>query len=57
MTPVLELTPTQRKKYPYWELFWSKCGNIRTRITPNTDTFHAMLWCQAFPTIDNRTHY
>ena len=21
----------------------SKCGKIRTRITPNTDTFHAVL--------------
>ena len=31
-----------RKKFPYSELFWSECGKIRTRITPNTDTFHAV---------------
>ena len=23
----------------------SKCGKMRTRITPNTDTFHAVYWC------------
>ena len=22
----------------------SECGKMRTRITPNTDTFHAVLW-------------
>ena len=45
-----------RKKYPYLELFWSafsrirteygeilECGKMRTRITPNTDTFHAVF--------------
>ena len=42
-----------RKKCPYSQLFWSvfsvslriqsKCGKMRTRITPNTDTFHAVL--------------
>ena len=45
------------KKRPYSKLFWSafshiwteygeiqsKCVKMRTRITPNTDTFHAML--------------
>ena len=38
-----------RKKCPCLELFWSvfsrsqiECGKIRTRITPNTDTFHAV---------------
>ena len=45
------------KKCPYSKLFWSafshiwteygeiqsKCVKMRTRITPNTDTFHAML--------------
>ena len=35
--------PALRKKYPYSELFLSECGNIRARITPNTDTFHAVL--------------
>ena len=35
-----------RKKRSYLELFWSQseCGKIRTRITPNTDTFHAVNW-------------
>ena len=27
-----------RKKCLYSELFWSKCGKIRNRITLNTDT-------------------
>ena len=38
-----------RKKCPYSEFFWSvfsriqsECGKVRTRITPNTDTFHAV---------------
>ena len=30
------------KKCPYSELFWSEWGKMRTRITPNTDTFHAV---------------
>ena len=33
---------TLRKKCPYSELFWSERGKIRTRITPNTDTFYAV---------------
>ena len=48
-----------RKKCTYSELFWSlfssirteygelriqsECGKIQTRITPNTDIFHAVL--------------
>ena len=35
------LTQSLRKKCPYSELFWSVFSRIRTRITPNTDTFHA----------------
>ena len=31
-----------RKKFPYSELFWSKCGKIRTSITPNMDTFYTV---------------
>ena len=31
-----------RKKYPYSELFWSECGKMWTRITPNMDAFHAV---------------
>ena len=41
-----------RKKRSYPELFWPvysvslriqfKCGKMRTRITPNTDTFYAV---------------
>ena len=39
---------TLRKKCPYSELFWSVFSCIwteygRTRITPNTDTFHVVL--------------
>ena len=59
------LTQTLREKYPYSELFWSvfscirteygeirmqsKCRKIRTRITPNTDTFHAVRIFIGFP--------
>ena len=34
---------TLREKCPDLELFWSECRKIRTRITPNTYTFYAML--------------
>ena len=59
------LTQTLREKYHYSELFWSafscirteygekrmqsKCRKIRTRITPNTDTFHGVRIFIAFP--------
>ena len=33
-----------RKKFPYLELFWSKCGKIRTRITLNTDTLRSAIY-------------
>ena len=33
---------TLRKKCPHSELFWSECGKMRTRITPNIDTYHAV---------------
>ena len=32
-----------REKCPYSELFWSAFSRIRTRITPNNDTFYAVL--------------
>ena len=39
-----------REKCPYAEFFWSafssiwtECRKIRTRKTPNTDTFHAVI--------------
>ena len=31
-----------REKCPYSELFWSVFPRIRTRITPNTNTFYAV---------------
>ena len=31
-----------REKFPYFDFFWSECGKIRTRKTPNTNTFHAV---------------
>ena len=41
--------PLQREKCPYSEFSWfvfscirTECGKIRTRKTPNTDTFHAV---------------
>ena len=45
------LTMTLRGKCPYSELFYSECGKIWTRITPNTDTFYAAIetwWCQSY---------
>ena len=38
----LNLRITLHKNSPYSELFWS-AGKIRTRITPNTDSFYAVL--------------
>ena len=32
-----------RKKCPYAELFWPLIHRIRTRKTPNEDTFHAVI--------------
>ena len=47
---IFSSTLTLREKCPYSELFWpifssirTKYGKIRTRITPNTDTFYAVL--------------
>ena len=33
---------SRRKKCLYSELFWSVFSRIRTRTTPNTDTFYAV---------------
>ena len=38
----LKDTVTHYVKSPYSELFWSECGNVRTRITPNTVTFYEL---------------
>ena len=35
-----------REKCPYSELLWSVFSQIRTRITPNTDTFYALTMMQ-----------
>ena len=37
------LTKALRKNCPYSELFWSAFSRIRTRISPNTDTFHSVM--------------
>ena len=34
---------SRREKRLYWYLFWSVISRIWTRITPNTETFHAVL--------------
>ena len=34
------------KKCQYSELFWSLFSRIRTRTTPNTDTFYEVLICR-----------
>ena len=47
-----------RKMYPYSELFWpafSECGKMRTRITPNTDTSHAVM--STAKTINRGSHH
>ena len=50
---VLPLSITLREKCAYLQLFWFifsriqfDCGTIRTRITPNTGTFYAVLLCE-----------
>ena len=50
--PAFELNT---ERYPYLSVFSFECGKIHTRITPNTDTFHAVyvkraenffeIWC------------
>ena len=32
------------EEFPYSEFFWSECGKIRTRKTPNTNTFYTVLF-------------
>ena len=34
----------------------SECGKIRTRITPNKDTFHAVLWFQISSRVEERKY-
>ena len=48
------------EKCPYSELFWSafsriqsECREMRTRITPNTDTFYAVILSNNVPRIEN----
>ena len=33
----------QCEKYSYLKFLWSECGKMRTRKTPNTHTFHAVI--------------
>ena len=39
---VIAYRTSLRKKCPYLEFFWSECGKIRTRKTPETESFHAV---------------
>ena len=58
---ILNLWDSLREKCPYSKLFWSvfsriqsECGKMRTKITPNTDTFYAVIICLGvglFPTL------
>ena len=52
---VRESVPTRSYSGPHFPLFGlnteylriqSKCGKMRTRITPNTDTFYAVILCR-----------
>ena len=43
--PVLILLALH-EKLPYLELFWSECGKMQTRITPNTNTFYGVWPCK-----------
>ena len=43
-----KLTTSLLEKCPYSELFWSSFSSIRTRITPNKDTFYAVLFVRLF---------
>ena len=47
-----------REKCPYSEFFWSVISRIRTRKTPNTDTFHSVIikkWVNQWIEISNDT--
>ena len=43
-----KLTTSLLEKCPSSELFWSSFSSIRTRITPNKDTFYAVLFVRLF---------
>ena len=43
-----KLTTSLLEKCPCSELFWSSFSSIRTRITPNKDTFYAVLFVRLF---------
>ena len=40
---ILSPLSSLRKMCPYSELLWSAFSHIRTRITPDTDIFHAVV--------------
>ena len=40
------LTHTLREKCSHAEFFWSECGKITARKTPNRDIFHAVIFWQ-----------
>ena len=40
------LTHTMREKCSHAEFFWSECGKIMARKTPNRDIFHAVIFSQ-----------
>ena len=42
------LRVSMREKCPYREFLWSECRKIRTRKTPNTNTFHAVYFKETF---------
>ena len=41
------------ERYSVSLLIQSECGNIRTRKTPNVDTFHAVCWTSLFNLFNN----
>ena len=48
-----------RERYEVSLRIQSKCGKIRTKITPNTDTFYAvnLLYCTKFDSKNNRWNF
>ena len=54
---------TLHKKFPYSEPFWFVCSRIRTKKTPNKDTFHVVIFAlicsrlQKPPTLQKRWNF
>ena len=49
--PIFPAFGLNTKRYSVSLRIQSKCGKIRTRNTPNTDTFHSVIFIRRFPAL------